>query len=68
MGLEPASVHIVESLMYSRDFCLLIRVYIYQNVHLDKYISKMVVAIFFNKLKVKVKGQRSINQNDRVHV
>ena len=54
--------------MYSRGFCLLTRVCIYQTVHLDKYISKIVVAIFLNKLKVKVKGQRSIIQNDRVHV
>ena len=38
---------LVESLMYSRGFCLLIRVFIYQNAHLDKYISKMVVANFF---------------------
>ena len=43
--------------MYSRGFCLLIRVCIYQNVHLDKYISKMVVANFFEKNEGQ--GQRS---------
>ena len=31
----------------SRGFCLLIMVCIYQNVHIDKFVSKMHDAIFF---------------------
>ena len=44
----------------SHSFRLLIRIVIYQIVHLDKLVPKMVVANFFPKvLKVNVKGQRS---------
>ena len=57
---------LVGSLMHSRGFCLLIRVFIYQNVHLDKYISKMVVANFFEYIEGQ--GQRSVIQQDRVQV
>ena len=43
--------------MSSRGFSLLIRVVIYQNVHLDEEISKMVVANCFQKFEGQ--GQRS---------
>ena len=43
--------------MSSHGFSLLIGVVIYQNVHLDEQISKMVVAIFFQKIGGQ--GQRS---------
>ena len=48
---------IVESLVYFRSFCLLIRVSIYQNVHLSEWISKMVVANFLKHNEGQ--GQRS---------
>ena len=43
--------------MSSRGFSLLIRVAIYQNVHLDEKVSKMVVANFFQPFEGQ--GQRS---------
>ena len=48
--------------MSSRGFSLLIRIVIYQKVHLDEQVSKMVVAKFFQTLKVKVKGQLNKNR------
>ena len=48
---------VVESLVYFRSFCLLIRVSIYQNVHLSEWISKMVVANFLKHNEGR--GQRS---------
>ena len=55
---------LVQLLMSSRGFSLLIRVVIYQIVHLDESVSRMVVANFFSKsLEVKVKGQ--LNKNRR---
>ena len=48
---------LVQLLMSSRGFSLLIRVVIYQNVHLDEEVSKMVVANFFQKFEGQ--GQRS---------
>ena len=43
--------HIVQLLMSSRGFSLLIWVVIYQNVHLDDWVSKVVVANFFQKFE-----------------
>ena len=35
-----------------------INVVLYQNVNFDNYLTKMVIAIFFqNRLRLKVKGQ-----------
>ena len=47
--------NIVESLVYSRRFCLLIIISIYKNVHLGEWISKMVVANFTSSLRSRSK-------------
>ena len=54
---KPTICILVESLVYFRSFCLLIRVSIYQNVHLSEWISKMVVANFLKHNEGQ--GQRS---------
>ena len=55
---------IVESLVYFRSFCLLIRVSIYQNVHLSEWISKMVVANFLKHNEGQ--GQRSKVKDSKI--
>ena len=52
--------------MYFRSFCLLIRVSIYQNVHLSEWMSKMAVANFLKHNEGQ--GQRSNIQQYWVHV
>ena len=41
---------LVQLLMLFCVFSLLMRVVIYQNVHLDEEVPKMIVAIFFPKV------------------